>query len=123
MLERWLRTGSVPKGGSHIFWNDKKGKCGGYLDVDMNASKKNLVDAPIENLFWDKPPAGHYRIWVENNTSRNDEPTPFSVRLTKDGDSEDKSFDDCEEMEEVECFELYVSYSHPPSTPLLAVAF
>ena len=74
----------------------------------MNASKKNLVDAPIENLFWDDPPPGHYRIWVENNTSRNDGPTPFSVRLTKDGEAEDKTFEDCEEMEEVECFELYV---------------
>ena len=46
------------QGGSHIFWNDKKGKCGGHLDVDMNASKKNLVDTPIENIFWDKPPPG-----------------------------------------------------------------
>lgn len=47
---------------SHIFWNDKKGKCGGYLDVDMNASKKNLVDAPIENLFWDDPPPGNVAL-------------------------------------------------------------
>ena len=54
---------------------------------------------------------GHYRIWVENNTSRNDSPTPFSVRLTKDGESEDKSFEDCEEMEEVDCFELYVYFA------------
>ena len=54
---------------------------------------------------------GHYRIWVENNTSRNDSPTPFSVRLTKDGESEDKSFEDCEEMEEVDCFELYVYFT------------
>eukprot|EP01043_Picozoa_sp_COSAG02_P034428 COSAG02_NODE_2405_length_8933_cov_133.975209_3_plen_89_part_00 len=87
----------------------------------MNASKKNLVDAPIENLFWDKPPPGHYRIWVENNTSRNDGPTPFSVRLTKDGDSEDKSFDDCEEMEEIECFELCVQSFYTPRNPVAVV--
>lgn len=35
----------------HIFWNNKKGGCGGHLDVDMNASTKNMISAPIENIF------------------------------------------------------------------------
>jgi uncharacterized protein YfaP (DUF2135 family) len=35
----------------HIFWNNKKGKCGGHLDVDMNATTKHMVSDPIENIF------------------------------------------------------------------------
>ena len=102
----------------HIFWNNKKGKCGGHLDVDMNATTKHMVSAPIENIFCtvssllhlpsscrsftllslrclhfsgDKPPPGKYRIWVENNEIRTDSPTPFTARLTKDGKSEEVS--------------------------------
>jgi|EP01043_Picozoa_sp_COSAG02_P035244 MHS family proline/betaine transporter-like MFS transporter len=37
----------------HLHWNNHKGKrCGGHLDVDMNASDRNLSSAPIENLVW-----------------------------------------------------------------------
>lgn len=38
-------------GDSHIFWNNKKGKCGGHLDVDMNATRKHMISTPIENIF------------------------------------------------------------------------
>lgn len=60
--------------GSHIFWNAKVGSCGGHLDVDMNASDKHLTCEGVENLYWPKPPAGHYKIWVENNQDRTDGP-------------------------------------------------
>ena len=37
----------------HIHWKNKKGKlCGGHLDVDMNASDRNLSSMPIENIVW-----------------------------------------------------------------------
>lgn len=91
--------------GSHIFWNDKKGKCGGHLDVDMNASDRHVTGCPVENIFWEHPPKGKYRLWVENNTARNDGSTPFQVRLTKDGKAQDKKFDDIEEYEEIDIFE------------------
>eukprot|EP01043_Picozoa_sp_COSAG02_P052079 COSAG02_NODE_5563_length_4227_cov_3.175630_3_plen_39_part_00 len=35
-----------------------------------------------------------------------DEETPYSVRLTKDGKSEDKHFDDLEEYDEATAFEI-----------------
>lgn len=39
--------------------------CDAFLPaVDMNASEKNLTTEPIENIYWDDPPAGHYRFWV-----------------------------------------------------------
>jgi hypothetical protein len=45
---------------------------------------------------------------VENNAVRNDDPTPFTVRLTKDGQSEEISFKDAEEFEEHACLEFEV---------------
>lgn len=56
----------------------------------------------------DTPPPGIYKIWVENNEVRNDDPTPFTVRLTKDGKSEEITFEDAEEFEEYACFEFEV---------------
>lgn len=50
--------------GEHIFWNHKKAKCGGHLDVDMNASDKHLTTEGCENIYWQDPPKGHYKFWV-----------------------------------------------------------
>ena len=56
----------------------------------------------------DHPPTGHYKFWVENNEHRVDGETPYSVRLTKDGSSEDKHFEDLEEYDEATAFEIDV---------------
>jgi len=92
--------------GEHIFWNHKMGKCGGHLDVDMNASDKHLTSEGCENIYWKDPPRGHYKFWIENNQERGDTPTPFTVRLTKNGQVEEKTFTDLEEFEEQICFEF-----------------
>lgn len=89
--------------GGHISHNNRKGKCGGRLDVVHTSDL--IQERPVENIVWDTaPPAGKYRIWVENNTARNDGPTPFVVRLTMDGTSQDKEFHDVREMESVDVF-------------------
>ncbi len=91
--------------GGHISWLIRKGKCGGHLDVDMNASEHSVTETPVENIVWDvAPPPGIYRIWVENNTARNDGPTPFVVRLTMDGKSQEKEFPDVRKLESVDVF-------------------
>lgn len=62
----------------------------------------------IENIYWDNPHAGPYKIWVENNTMRREEggKTPFFVRLTKNGKAEDRHFEDLVEYDEVLAFEF-----------------
>jgi len=54
----------------------------------------------------DDPPPGKYKFWVENNAVRTVGLTPFAVRLTREGEVEEKTFDDCVEYEEITVFEL-----------------
>ena len=64
--------------------------CGGTLDVDANATREHLSNKPVENIFW---PAGQvtpgtYKIAVRyapRKDERNPQPTPFQVRLIRDG--------------------------------------
>jgi len=60
---------------STISWSNRVGANGGMLDVDMNANFANLVDDPVENIFWAKgfaPNAEyyvgvhHFRSWSRN---------------------------------------------------------
>lgn len=100
---------------SHIFWKKKKGNQDGHLDVDMNAEMHKITDEPVENIYFDKPAAGHYRVWVENNhrRARRGEntvmETPYTVRLTIDNETTEKVFQDIDEYEEVVAFEFDIN--------------
>merc|ERR1712176_1557286 len=69
--------------GEHISFANKKSSCGGWLDVDMNVHHD--THEPVENVFWDKCPAGNYSIEIENysfapqNTKR--KPIPYTLTL------------------------------------------
>ena len=52
-------------------------------------------------------------IWCSCDGTRAEGETPFSVRLTKNGVSEDKDFDDIEEYDECNVFELYAALVLP----------
>lgn len=39
--------------GEHIQYNNKKGRCGGHLDLDMNGLDLNS-ETPVENMRWTK---------------------------------------------------------------------
>jgi hypothetical protein len=62
-----------------------RGRCGGHLDVDMNAGAP-YSRAPVENIYWEAAPKGRYRIWVENFCHRDGQAaTPFTCILRRKG--------------------------------------
>jgi hypothetical protein len=78
----------VAPSGERIFFNHKRSKCGGWLDVDMNVGGETTK--PVENVQWakDTAPEGDYRVVVRNYTFHEPkhEPTSFIVELEVNGD-------------------------------------
>ena len=100
---------TTPKG-EHISYKQRKASCGGELDIDMNAKKNKSVDAPVENIFFPEPEAGHYKFWVEAvDMDRCSDPTPYHVHLSHGEHGEEKSFQDIQEDDEMTVFELCVT--------------
>jgi hypothetical protein len=103
----------ITPSGEHIYYGNKESTCGGWLDVDMNASNPYVLD-PIENIFWASSPNGKYKFYVRNFNNRTDSNTvftnssrkiPFRVKLTRN--NETKWFDGVVGAnEEVTCFEF-----------------
>ena len=59
--------------------------CGGTLDVDAN--HVGVIDTPVENVVWDDPPRGRYKILVARFEDRDPRSpsTPFTLELKVDG--------------------------------------
>lgn len=55
----------ITPSGEEIYYSHKKSRCGGELDVDMNAGSR-LSREPVENVFWpvDGAPHGTYRVKI-----------------------------------------------------------
>jgi hypothetical protein len=73
--------------GEKIWFRNERSRCGGILDVDMNAGGR-FTNQPVENITWGRTraPAGKYRIGVvhyASHGSRN--PTPYRIRIVFDG--------------------------------------
>jgi hypothetical protein len=72
--------------GEHIYFGNKRGTCGGELDVDRNV--RGETTKPVENTRWAKgtAPKGRYRFWVQNYAFHQaPAPTPFRVELEVNG--------------------------------------
>jgi hypothetical protein len=62
-----------------------RANCGGRLDVDMNAGA-GRSSSPVENVYFDAPGAGRYRLRVNLFGSANrGAPEPFELQI-RDGD-------------------------------------
>lgn len=82
----------TPPDGQMIYFENKNGASGGFLDIDMNAGNRR-DRAPIENIKWEESaPPGEYTVEVllyEVAPETGSQPTtPFTVTVTRDGQSE-----------------------------------
>lgn len=80
--------------GGHICYVSKTGhKCGGKLDIDMNAGERRSK-SPVENIFWiNDPKEGRYQVLVNNYSQRDTNDQGFEVEIEYDGESQVFSFD------------------------------
>ena len=73
--------------GNKIYYSKKKKRCHlklGELDVDANNG--NLRNDPQENVYWNHPPRGHYKVKVKfyrKNSGRSS--VPFNVTILQEG--------------------------------------
>jgi hypothetical protein len=59
-------------------------KNGGILDVDANF--KTITPNPMENIFWETPPKGNYKIYIscfERRESKKGTPIKFEIEVLK----------------------------------------
>ncbi|MFT7625055.1 MAG: hypothetical protein ACI9WU_004246, partial [Myxococcota bacterium] len=74
--------------GEEIFYSNKKSRCGGWLDVDMNIQGKTIK--PVENVRWKKGTAqkGTYRVFVRNYRfhESTQKATEFRVEIEVNGE-------------------------------------
>ncbi len=77
----------VPPSEERISFSHRRSKCGGVLDVDMNAGGRQSEE-PVENVFWGKTvaPAGTFQVYV-HFFAQHDEyaETPFELHVLVDG--------------------------------------
>eukprot|EP00996_Jenningsia_fusiforme_P000968 NODE_1882_length_1370_cov_23.903104_g1703_i0.p1 GENE.NODE_1882_length_1370_cov_23.903104_g1703_i0~~NODE_1882_length_1370_cov_23.903104_g1703_i0.p1 ORF type:complete len:249 (+),score=55.99 NODE_1882_length_1370_cov_23.903104_g1703_i0:51-749(+) len=89
----------VPPSGERIYFGHKESLCGGWLDVDMNATGGGASLEPVENVIWASSPSGHYRVKVVNYAPRKivdgnvdiggaDLAVPFRCALYRNGTTE-----------------------------------
>ncbi len=73
----------------YIYFGNKKGKYG-ELDVDMNAGGPD-TDEPVENLYYDKPIKGEYKVYVHHYANHGDpDPTKYLAWIRIAGRPEKK---------------------------------
>jgi len=77
----------IPPSREHIFFGHRISRCGGHLDVDMNAGGRTSRE-PVENVYWPRrvAPQGEFAVYV-HHFARHDEvdETPFEVHVLVDG--------------------------------------
>jgi hypothetical protein len=68
---------------SEINYRSRRGRYGGYLDVDMNAGGGQFSRTPVENIFWPRgsSPKGFFRVGAQLYASRTKRPVKITIRI------------------------------------------
>ncbi|MDA7915743.1 hypothetical protein N9B94_00740 [Verrucomicrobia bacterium] len=77
--------------GEEIFYQHRRARSGGILDIDKNASRP-LTDRPVENVYWPvkAAPTGTYRVLVNHyRNNGGSDPTEFMIRVLIKGKTTD----------------------------------
>jgi hypothetical protein len=72
--------------GEEINWRAaNRQRCGGKLDIDANNGREPLTDRPVENVFWDDPQPGRYKILVQNYKRNGAPQSPYRITIRQEG--------------------------------------
>jgi hypothetical protein len=72
--------------GEEINWRAaNRQRCGGKLDIDANNGRGPLSETPVENVFWDDPPPGRYRILVQNYKRNAAPQSAYRITIRQEG--------------------------------------
>lgn len=74
----------IAPGDNHIYYSNKTAG-GGVLDVDANAGGSQVID-PVENICFDHPANGHYKVYINQYCDRSDDSASYIVRVNVDGE-------------------------------------
>ena len=70
--------------GERIYFKKKRSSTGGVLDIDRNAENSVLTYSPVENIYWDDPQSGNYKIeiWMhQRRVTRPNQSIPVSLLI------------------------------------------
>ena len=83
----------VEPSGEKIHFSKKNSSSGGRLDVDANESA--IMEHPVENVFWENPPIGAYRVIVncfKRRSSEGTKPIPFEILVSDEVTNNHKAY-------------------------------
>ena len=76
-----------------IYFRQRNGIHGGYLDVDMNATSSDAVEDPVENIIFERLlPWGNYEVKVHQFQKRSNQKAGYNVEIEMDNSGEVFSF-------------------------------
>ncbi|MBQ3657160.1 MAG: hypothetical protein II956_10020 [Bacteroidales bacterium] len=69
--------------GEEIFFDNREVVCNGSIGkLDIDANFEVFPENPQENIYWEKPSAGHYEVYVVNSSYKETEIKSIDFTLT-----------------------------------------
>lgn len=74
-------------GGAEISYLTRNA-CNGHLDVDANGDTRTATASPVENVYFDNPAAGTYRVIVDPYVMRVGVESRYRVTIRREGEDD-----------------------------------